>query len=158
MWGVYNLAKIERSLHNPVPVAESTAGWTPMVSPRYKTRLFHGPWCDPVRVHIRICICAVGCRTLAGDGLTEYIQSDANEETFGRKRKFEIKNETDDQGQSSLKSVGILTLLRCIFAPNLEILTSIGVTYHADKLKIGQILILSSIWPRRSRTIAPKNQ
>ena len=27
------------------------AGWTLMVSPRYKGRLFHGPWRDPVRMH-----------------------------------------------------------------------------------------------------------
>ena len=27
------------------------AGWTPMVSSRYKGRLFHGPWWDPVRMH-----------------------------------------------------------------------------------------------------------
>ena len=27
------------------------AGWTPMVSPRYKGKLFHGPWRDPVRMH-----------------------------------------------------------------------------------------------------------
>ena len=39
---------------------------------------------------------------------------------------FEIKNETEHQGQSSPKSIGTLTVLRCIFGPNLEILTSIG--------------------------------
>ena len=42
------------------------------------------------------------------------------------KLRFEIKNETEDQGQSSPKSVGILTLLRCFFGPNLEIQTWIG--------------------------------
>ena len=39
---------------------------------------------------------------------------------------FEIKNETEHQGQSSPKSTGTLTVLRCIFGPNLEIPTSIG--------------------------------
>ena len=39
---------------------------------------------------------------------------------------FEIKNWIEDQFQSSPKLVGIWTVLRCIFAPNLEIVTSIG--------------------------------
>ena len=34
-----------------MPIAESTAHGSPMVPPRYKTRLCHGPWCDPVPVH-----------------------------------------------------------------------------------------------------------
>ena len=39
---------------------------------------------------------------------------------------FEIKNWIENQFQSSPKLVGIWTVLRCIFAPNLEIITSIG--------------------------------
>ena len=39
---------------------------------------------------------------------------------------FEIKNWIEDQFQSSPKLVGIWTVLRCIFVPNLEIATSIG--------------------------------
>ena len=39
---------------------------------------------------------------------------------------FEIKNWIEDQFQSSTKLVGIWTVLRCIFVPNLEIVTSIG--------------------------------
>ena len=39
---------------------------------------------------------------------------------------FEIKNWIEDQFQSSLKLVGIWTVLRCIFVPTLEIVTSIG--------------------------------
>ena len=40
---------------------------------------------------------------------------------------FEIKNLIEDQFQSSPKLVGIWTVLRCIFVPNLQIVTSIGV-------------------------------
>ena len=40
---------------------------------------------------------------------------------------FEIKNWIEDQFQSSPKLVGIWTVLRCIFVPNLEIVSSIGV-------------------------------
>ena len=39
---------------------------------------------------------------------------------------FEIKNWIEDQFQSSPKLVGIWTVLRCIFVPNLEIVTSIA--------------------------------
>ena len=39
---------------------------------------------------------------------------------------FEIKNWIEDQFQSSPKFVGIWTVVRCIFVPNLEIVTSIG--------------------------------
>ena len=39
---------------------------------------------------------------------------------------FEIKNWIEDQFQSSPKLVGIWTVLRCIFVPNLENVTSIG--------------------------------
>ena len=39
--------------------------------------------------------------------------------------RFEIENETEDEAQSIPKSIGTLTLLRCIFRPNLEILTTI---------------------------------
>ena len=46
---------------------------------------------------------------------------------FGKKNNwFEIKNKTEDRGQSIPKSIGILTVLRCIFGKNLEILTSIS--------------------------------
>ena len=39
---------------------------------------------------------------------------------------FEIRNWIEDQFQSNLKLVGIWTVLRCIFVPNLEIVSSIG--------------------------------
>ena len=39
---------------------------------------------------------------------------------------FEIKNWIEDQFQSSPKLVGIWTVLKCIFVPNLEIVTFIG--------------------------------
>ena len=39
---------------------------------------------------------------------------------------FEIKNWIEDQFQLSPKLVGIWTVVRCIFVPNLEIVTSIG--------------------------------
>ena len=40
--------------------------------------------------------------------------------------RFEVKNETEDQDQSISKSIGTLTVLWCIFGPNLESLTLFG--------------------------------
>ena len=50
---------------------------------------------------------------------------------------FEIKNETEHQGQSSPKSIGTLTVLRCFFGPNLEILTSIGGNFSHGQAQNG---------------------
>ena len=53
---------------------------------------------------------------------------------------FEIKNKTEDQGQSIPKSIQTLRVLRCIFGQNLKILTSIsGDLSHRQthKLKMG---------------------
>ena len=41
---------------------------------------------------------------------------------FGRKIGFKVENESEDHNQSSPKSVGILTMLKCIFGLNLVIL------------------------------------
>ena len=48
--------------------------------------------------------------------------------------RFEIKNETEDQAQSIPISIGTLTVLRCLFGPNLEILTTIAGDVCWDKL------------------------
>ena len=45
---------------------------------------------------------------------------------FGRKIGFKIGNESEDHKQSSPKLVGILTVLRWIFGPNLVILAWIA--------------------------------
>ena len=65
--------------------------------------------------------CPVECGAFTGDGLTKYIQSDANEkesQSLVENNRFEIKNETEDQAQSIPKSIGTLTVLRCMFGPN----------------------------------------
>ena len=43
-----------------------------------------------------------------------------------KKKSFRIRNEGEVQGQSSPELTGILTVLKCICCPNLEILTRIG--------------------------------
>ena len=45
---------------------------------------------------------------------------------FGRKIGFKIEKESEDQNKSSAKLIGILTVLKCIFGPNLVILARIA--------------------------------
>ena len=59
---------------------------------------------------------------------------------FGKNNWFDIKNKTEDRGQSTPKSIGTLTMLRCIFGKNLEILISISgdlTRGQTHKLKMG---------------------
>ena len=74
--------------------------------------------------------------------------------------RFEVKNENEDQDQSIPKSIGTLTVLRCIFCPNLESLTPFGIDLSPGQThspKWGKFWLLSSIWPWRSRSMNPKN-
>ena len=67
--------------------------------------------------------CHVECGAFTGDGLTKYIRTDAKlirDAKFGRKNRFEIKIETEDQCQSIPKSIGTLTVVRCIFGPSMK--------------------------------------
>ena len=41
--------------------------------------------------------------------------------------RFEVINETEDQDQPIPKSIGTLTVLWCIFGPDMESLTSFGI-------------------------------
>ena len=59
--------------------------------------------------------------------------------TATMKKSFGIRNEGEVQGQSSPELTGILTALKCICCPSLEILTRIG---GLDKLKMESILSL----------------
>ena len=72
-------------------------------------------------------------RSVASGGLTNiykwrvslYIyKKGANK--FGRKIGFKIENESEDQNHSSPKLIWILTVLWCIFGPNLVILAWMG--------------------------------
>ena len=68
-----------------------------------------------------------------------------------RKKALEIKNESEDQGKSSPKSIGTLTVLRCITDfPWWWLVTQ-------TSSKWGKFLLLSSLWPWRFRSIDPQN-
>ena len=49
-----------------------------------------------------------------------------NAHRHNEKKSFGIRNEGEVQGQSSPELTGILTVIKCICCPNLEILTRIG--------------------------------
>ena len=53
-------------------------------------------------------------------------QMNKRRKVWQKKTGLRLKKETEDQGQSSPKSIGTLTMRRCLFGPNLEILTSNG--------------------------------
>ena len=79
-------------------------------------------------------------RSVASDGLTNIYNRrvslniiQTGRKKFGRKIGFKIENEGEDQNQSCPKLIGILTVLRCIFGPNLVILA-----WTADDLWGGQ--------------------
>ena len=59
-----------------------------------------------------------------GDGLTKYLQK--QRKMFGRKTGFKIENEIEDQDQSILKFIAILTQVFCTFGLNLVILAWTG--------------------------------
>ena len=68
-------------------------------------------------------------RSVANDGLTNIYKRRVSlniiqktENKFGRKIGFKIENESEDHNQSSPNLGKILTVLKCIFGPNLVIL------------------------------------
>ena len=133
-WGGYNLAKNGRSLLNPVPIAESTAHWSPIV---HKPRLCHGPWRKHGPVHDNPYMCGAIWNvehSLAMVLLNIYNPTHMNEtQNLVENNRFEIKNETENQAQSIPKWIRTLTVLRCICGPNLKSWLRSVVTYGAEK-------------------------
>ena len=98
----------------------------------HTTRLFHGPWHDPVGEHI----CAQSCRMLSRLRFHPFLQvsqifqrckSDAN------KQDFENKLNLTCQVQSTPKTIGILTKVFCTSGPNL-----VALAWTDDELSRGQ--------------------
>ena len=99
-----------------------------MVSPRYKGRLFHGPWRDSVHFHGNQYMCGAvwdveHSLAMASQNIYKTMQMNERRKVWKKNNWFEIKNKTEDRGQSIPKSIGTLTVLRCIFGQNSEILT-----------------------------------
>ena len=61
-------------------------------------------------------------------------------QSYVENNRLEIKDETENEAQSIPKSIGTLPVLKCIFGPNMEILTTIrGDLWRGQtpKLKLG---------------------
>ena len=137
-----------------------------MVPPRYKTRLFYGPWRDPVHVHIRIRMCSALWNvehSLAMVSLNIY-----NPTQMNKRRKFGRKTQVWDWKWNWRSRSINPKINRDLNSAKMHFLVQVWkyllqlvVTYCADKLtcsKWGKFWLLSSIWPWRSRSIAPQNK
>ena len=60
---------------------------------------------------------------IASQNIYKTMQMNERRKVWKKNNWFEIKNKTEDRGQSIPKSIGTLTVLRCIFGQNSEILT-----------------------------------
>ena len=87
-----------------------------------------------------------GCVWLGTGGLTQVYTTKTTQITIFQVGKigFEIKNEIEGQCQSSPKLTRILTELRCILVPNLEILSWIGGEWWHGQAQNMVIFLLSS--------------
>ena len=132
MWGMYDLAKAYRNMQKSIANRwvedwEASNGRT-----KDTTRLFHGPWHDPVGEHI----CAQPFRMwnrlrfhpfLQVSQIFQRRKSDAN------KQDFENKLNLTCQAQSTPKTIGILTKVLSTFGPNL-----VALAWTGDELSPGQ--------------------
>ena len=132
MWGMYDLAKAYRNMQKSIANRrvedwEASNGRT-----KDTTRLFHGPWHNPVGEHI----CAQPFRMWNSIHFHPFLQvsqifqrctSDAN------KQDFENNLNLTCQAQSPPKTIGILTKVLSTSGPNLVVLAWTG-----DKLLCGQ--------------------
>ena len=118
MWGMYNLAKAYRSIQNPSPIAdcEASNGHT-----KDTTRLFHGPWHDPVGKLISAQPFRMRNR-LRFDPVLQVSQIFQRRKSDANKQDFKNKLNLTCQAQSTTETIGILTKVFCSFGPNLEVL------------------------------------
>ena len=121
MWGMYTLVKAYRSIQKSIANRrvedwEASNGHT-----KDTTRLFHGPWHDPVDEHLRAQPCRMWNRLrfhpfLQVSQIFQRCKSDAN------KQDFENKLNLTCQAQSTPKTIGILTKVFWTSGPNSVVL------------------------------------
>ena len=125
MWGMYGSAKAYRSMQKSIANRwvedwEVSNGHT-----KDTTRLFHGPWHDPVGKHICAQPFRIGNRLrfdpfLLVSQIFQRRKSDAHIPDFGNKLNLTC------QAQSTPKTIGILTKVFSTSGPNLVILAWTG--------------------------------
>ena len=132
MWGMYTLVKAYRSIQKSIANLrvedwEASNGRT-----EDTTRLFHGPWHDPVGEHLGAQPCRMWNRLrfhpfLQVSQIFQRRKSDTN------KHNFENKLNLTCQAQSTSKTIGILTKVFWTSGPNLVVLA-----WTDDELSHGQ--------------------
>ena len=124
--------KPTEALKNPSPISESMTGKPAMVALKNTTRLFHGPWHDPVGEHLRAQPCRMWNRLrfhpfLQVSQIFQRRKSDAN------KQDFENKLNLTCLAHSTTKTIGILTKVFWTSGPN-----SVVLAWTDDELSGGQ--------------------
>ena len=130
MWGMYTLVKAYRSIQKSIANRrvedwEASSGHT-----KDTTRLFHGPWHDPVSKYLHPCRMWNRHRFhpfLQVSQIFQRRKSDAN------KQDFENKLNLTCQAQSTPKTIGILTKVFWTSGPN-----SVVLAWTNDELSHGQ--------------------
>ena len=84
-------------------------------------------------------------RSVSSDALTNIYNGgltkcDTKTAQICKKNSFTIENDIEAEGLSSPKSIGILTLLRCISSPNLVILAWMGEKVSSGRAQNGMNL------------------
>ena len=135
MWGMYTLVKAYRSIQKSIANLrvkdwEASNGCT-----KDTTRLFHGPWHDPVGENLRAQPCRMWDRLrfhpfLQVSQIFQRRKSDAN------KQDFENKLNLTCEAHSTPKTIGILTKVFWTSGPN-----SVVLAWTDDELSGGQVQI-----------------
>ena len=132
MWGMYNLAKAYRSIkksiaNRRVEDLEASNGHT-----KYRTRLFHGPWHDPVGEHISAQPFRMWS-TLRFHPFLQVSQIFQRRKSDANKQDFENTLNLTCQAQSTPKTMRILTKVFCSSG-----LIFVVLAWTGDELSHGQ--------------------
>ena len=129
MWGMYTLVKAYRNIKKSIANLRVEDWEVSNGRTKDTTRLFHGPWHDPVGEHLRAQPCRMWnrLRFLQVSQIFQRRKSDAN------KHDFENKLDLTCQAQSTPKTIGILTKVFWTSGPNSAVLS-----WTDDELSPGQ--------------------
>ena len=132
MWCTYTLVKAYRSIKKSIANRrvedwEASNGHT-----KDTTRLFHGPWHDPVGKHLRAQPCRMSNR-LRFHPFSQVSQIFQRRKSDANKQDFENKLNLICQAQSTPKTIGIFTKVFWTSGPN-----SVVLAWTDDELSRGQ--------------------
>ena len=126
MWGMYNLAKAYRSIKKSIAIRRVEDWEASNGHIKVTTRLFHGPWHDPVGEHISAQPFRMW-NTLRFHPFLEVWQIFERRRSDANKQDFENNLNLTYQAQCTPKTMGILTQVFYTYGPNLVIRAWTGV-------------------------------